>query len=80
MEYKHGRCTSETSVAVRWLGQLMAVERGPSEMNVLGERLALALEQAVACLSSLQLGLHNAQRLSRREDGFPVLRAALAGI
>lgn len=47
------------------------------EIGLLGEGFTLSLEQAVADLSSLELRLHETQRLSRREDSLAVLRKAL---
>jgi hypothetical protein len=38
-------------------------------VGLLCESLALPLEQAVACLSTLELALHQTQRLSGGEDG-----------
>ncbi len=42
--------------------------------DILGQGLALPLEQAVAGFCALELALHQAQRLTRRENSFPVLR------
>lgn len=46
--------------------------------SLLGQGLALALEQVVAGLGALELALHDAQRLARGEDGLPRLRVVLA--
>jgi hypothetical protein len=46
-------------------------------MGVLGECLALALQQVVTRFSSFQLGLHDGQRLPRGKDSLPVLQVAL---
>lgn len=43
-------------------------------MHVLGQRFALPLQQTMSCLSSFELIVHQAQRLSRRENGLPILR------
>lgn len=46
-------------------------------MGLLGEGFTLSLEQTVADLSSLELRLHETQRLSRREDSLAVLKKSL---
>lgn len=40
---------------------------------LLGQRLAFPLEQTMASLSSLELGLHDTERLPSREDGLTIL-------
>lgn len=40
---------------------------------VLGQGLTLSLQQAVTCLGTLELGLHQAQGLPCRKDGLAIL-------
>jgi len=51
---------------------------GPGLGDVLGQGLALALEQIVASLGTLQFVLHQGQRLARGEDGLPRLSVVSA--
>ena len=46
-------------------------------MGLLGEGFTLPLQQAVTGLGSLELRLHDTQRLSRREDGLAILGTCL---
>lgn len=41
--------------------------------HLLGKCLAFPLEQTMASLSSLELGLHDTERLPSREDGLTIL-------
>lgn len=42
-------------------------------IDALGESFTLALEQAMTLLSSLELGLHQSEGLTSREDRLPFL-------
>ena len=63
--------TSKTSVAVLELA--MAPDTDAERERALGKSFTLALQQAVSSLSSLQLGLHQTQRLPGRKDSFTIL-------
>lgn len=65
--------TSETPVGQGVSICLHASSSSRAGAILLGQGLALPLEQAVSLLSSLELGLHYTQRLPGRKDRLSIL-------